>query len=238
MHHVVLDRWSRLSSPLHDRDARAKILTLTAFLAAVATTPQEQHVARLGYVALLAAGLGLSRLPAAGLLTRAAAVLPFSATFALITWLSGDGARAWMLLEKSYLSAAAVLLLAGTTPMPQLMRGLESLGAPRFVVLVVQFLYRYLFVVSEQAQHMRLAARSRAGAGVTGRVARRNAAGALAVLFARSFQRAEGIHQAMLARGFTGRFPAAAGGRFRLPDAVFLLAGVTLPLALRLGGVR
>ena len=31
-------------------------------------------------------------------------------------------------------------------------------GAPRFLLMVAQFLYRYLFVISEEAQHMRKAA--------------------------------------------------------------------------------
>ena len=37
MHHVVLDRWSRGSSPLHRRDPRAKIVALLVFLVALAT---------------------------------------------------------------------------------------------------------------------------------------------------------------------------------------------------------
>ena len=62
---------------------------------------------------------------------------------------------------KSYLSALAVLLLVSTTPLPVLLRGFEMLGAPRFLLMVAQFLYRYLFVISEEAQHMRKAAMAR-----------------------------------------------------------------------------
>src|SRR5207249_1018189 len=120
---------------------------------------------------------------------RSALVLPFSLVFAVISWTAGDSARALSLLIKSYLSAAAVLIVVASTPMPQLLRGLESLGAPRFLLMVAQFLYRYLFVISEEAQHMRTAAVSRGASlrGVLARHARFQAAvGALAVLFARS----------------------------------------------------
>jgi energy-coupling factor transporter transmembrane protein EcfT len=48
---------------------------------------------------------------------------------------------------------------------------------------------------------MRIAARSRGGFRFDA------AAGALAVLFARAWERAEAVHQSMLARGFQGRFP-------------------------------
>ena len=103
----------------------------------------------------LGAFAGLERL------TRAAVVLPFTLVFAIITILAGDLERAGLLLGKSYLSALAVLALVSTTPLPQLLRGLEMLGVPRFLLMVAQFLYRYLFVISEEAQHMRVAAASR-----------------------------------------------------------------------------
>jgi len=66
------------------------------------------------------------------------------------------------------------------------------------------------------------------GASVRGMMAHgarfRAAAGALAVLFARSYARAEDIHQAMLARGFQGRFHLRSAARFRWQDALFLCA--------------
>ena len=137
-----------------------------------------------------------------------------------------------MLLGKSYISALAVLVLVSTTPLPQLLRGLELLGAPRFLLMVAQFLYRYLFVISEEAQHMRVAARSRGGKGQSGSRFRA-AAGALAVLFSRSYARAEAIHRAMIARGFQGRFRLLTALHFGWADAVFLLAAAAAPAFIR-----
>jgi cobalt/nickel transport system permease protein len=102
------------------------------------------------------------------------------------------------------------------------------------LVLVAQFLYRYLFVISEQAQHMRLAAASRQGIpGVHRRSRFRAAAGALAVLFARSYYRAEGIDRAMLARGFSGRFPLLTPLRLKVADGLFLVAMVAFLILVR-----
>ena len=226
MHHVVVERWSRGSSPLHARDARAKLGALLVFLIAVSTTPARPF-AFVGYAALLAAAVAAARLPALALLRRAALVLPFSATFVLITYFSGDPPRAWMLFEKSFLSGLAALILIATTPFHDLLRGLESLRVPRPLILIIQFLYRYLFVISEQAQHMRLAARSR-GAGF------RASAGAVGVLFTRSWERADAIYRAMLARGFTGRFPSSTRARFRFADAMFLGLAAAASVAIRL----
>ena len=235
MHHVVLERWSRGASVLHTLDARAKLASLLIFLVAVSTTAPASQAAFAAYALLLAAALFASRLPVAGILGRAALVLPFSATFALITWWSGDPMRALSLAEKSFLSGLAVLITMATTPLVQLMGALDSAKVPRPLLLVIQFLYRYLFVISEQAQHMRLAARCRQGAGSHGKARFHAAAGAVGVLFARSWERADGIYRAMLARGFTGRFPELLPARFRWRDAVFLCACTTALLAVRLG---
>ena len=234
MHHVIVDRWSRGSSYLHSRDPRAKIAALLVFLIVLATTPGNAFPALAIDSAVLLTGIAVARLPMFNLLLRAGSVLPFSLTFALISWLAGDRLRALALVEKTYLSAAAVLLVAGTTPLPLLVRGIEYFRAPRLLLMVVQFLYRYLFVISEQAQHMRLAAASRSGLGRRSKSRFKAAAGAIAVLFARSYYRSDGIHRAMAARGFQGRFPLGRSLRFRPSDAIFAVSLCLLFVLVRL----
>jgi cobalt/nickel transport system permease protein len=157
-------------------------------------------------------------------------VLPFSATFALLTWWSGDSLRALALAEKSFLSGTAALLLVGTTPLTGWTAALESWRVPRMLILVIQFVYRYLFVIAEQVQRMRWAALCR-GPQQRGF---RLAAGLVGVLFARSWQRADGIYHAMLARGFRGRFVPAPPAPFRLSDALFLSTCLVGCLAIRM----
>ena len=142
---------------------RVKILALLIFLIAVATTHRDFELPGLFYFAVLVGGMIAARLPVIGVLRRAAIVLPFSLTLAAITWISGEPRRAAMVVEKSFLSASAALLLVATTPLPQLLRGLEMLGTPRFLLMVAQFVYRYLFVIAEQTHRMRLAALCRGG---------------------------------------------------------------------------
>jgi cobalt/nickel transport system permease protein len=218
---------------MHRRDPRAKIAALVVFLVVLATAHRALPVFGLALVLLLSAALIWARLPLFGALARAAIVLPFTLVFAAVCWLSGDPARGFALLLKSYLSALAVLLVVSTTPFPALLRGLEMSGAPRFLLMVAQFLYRYLFVISEEAQHMSKAAASR-GATVRSSLAGfRAAAGALAVLFARSYGRAEDIHRAMLARGFLGHLQPFSALRFRGTDAVFTVFASLAPVLLR-----
>ena len=236
MRHVVLDQWSRGSSPMHRRDARAKILVLAVFLIALATTTRALPLVAIELLAFLTATLAWARVPVTGVLARAALILPFAALFAGIAWLGGDATRAGALVIKSYLSTLAVLVVMSTTPLPVVLRGLEAMGAPRFVLEVSQFLYRYLFVISEEAHHMRRAAAARTGP-FRGWLARREgfkaSAGALGALFARSYARAEAIHRSMLARGFDGRLPASTHGSFRVADALFTIIGGSIPWLLR-----
>jgi len=234
LHHVVVERWSRGSSPLHARDARSKLGALLVLLVAVSTTSPRAQLAFAGYAVLLLSALIAARLPLASVLARAALVLPFSATFALITWWAGDPARAISLAEKSFLSGLAVLLTIATTHWNDLVHGLEWMRVPRFLLLVIQFVYRYLFVISEQAQHMRLAAISREGTRRAGSVRFRAAAGALGVLFARSWERAEGIHRAMLARGFSGQILSLEHMHFHAADIAFFFFAAAAAIVVRL----
>jgi cobalt/nickel transport system permease protein len=226
VHHVELDRWSRGASPLHRRDPRAKIVPLLVFLIVLATAHRQLPVLCATLLVMLCASLWWARIPVTGAFCRAALVLPFTLVFAAASWLAGDPQRAVSLTMKSYLSALAVLVVVSTTPLPVLLRGIELLGAPRFLLMVAQFLYRYLFVISEQAQHMGKAAAARGGSF-------RSASGALAVLFARSHEQAARIHRAMLARGFEGSFHPLAAPHFHAADVMMLIFGSAAPIALR-----
>lgn len=227
MRHTAVEDWSRGSSFLHQRAAGAKLLTIACLLVLLATAHRRIVVLSAALFLLLVWAIVAARLPLRGILSRAAVVLPFGGIFALISWLSGDNGRAVELILKSYLSALAVLVLMGTTTLPELVRTLELIKVPPFLLTVMQFLYRYLFVVLDEASHMRSAAASRGG------MTFRAATGVLAVLFARSYSRAEGIHRAMMARGFDGRFRLLAARRFSAADAQFAAITILLLLLLR-----
>jgi len=225
MHHVTLDAWSRLSSPIHRLDARAKILASLVILLSLALTDRSYVQLLMSHFCLITALALAARLPLGALLLRGMLVLPFAGGVAVLNLFGGDLERAAGVLGKSYLSACTVLLLLATTPLPSLFRGLEFLAAPRFLLMVAHFVYRYLFVLSEQAQHMIQARRCRncEGRGRL-RLSWRSASSTIAVLFARSYARAERIHQAMLARGFQGHFVLLRPPSFHLSSLVFLIA--------------
>jgi cobalt/nickel transport system permease protein len=192
--HFAFDDWSRRSSPLHHLSPLAKLLTALALLITTSVWPQAWFLYPLAAALTL-----LARLPLPAVLWRAALVLPFTLLFAALTAWMGDPHRALALLWKSHLSAWWVALLMATTPLHQVLAAAGRLGAPRLVLDVMHFTWRYLGVISEQAARMRTAALAR-GAEKSFSVS----AATLASLFTGSYARAERIHRAMLARGAGG----------------------------------
>lgn len=214
MRFLTVDEWSLRDSLIHRRDARAKLLATLITLFAIS----RGHPLIAGVPAI--AALALSQLPVGPLLLRACVVFPFSLTFAAATAFEGRPELAWLFLLRSYLSAICVLVLIGTTPLPSILNALRWFRAPAMVIEVVQFVYRYLFLIGEQAQRMAMAAKARG--------ARRSFAavsGAVGVLFARSYDRAEAVHRAMRARGYRGSLPSRST-RFGLGDLLLVAVPV------------
>ena len=214
MRFAELDEWGIRDSSLHRRDPRAKILALILVLIAAGR-------GSLLFPAIAAAGaLALARLPAIAVLLRGAVVLPFSLSFALASILSGRPEVAAYVLLRSYLSAVCVVIFLGCTPLPSVLDGLRRMGAPPLLLEVIQFVYRYLTLIGEQSKRMAVAASARGARRSIAAVA-----GSIGVLFARSYDRAEAVNRAMLARGYTGSLNPKAAFVFTVYDAFTLLAG-------------
>ena len=109
-----------------------------------------------------------------------------------------------------------------------MLHALERLKAPKLLVLIAAFMYRYLFMIVDEVQRMRAALAARG-------YAPRNALQAAAIgrvataLFLRTYERAERVHLAMLARGWRQSMPRLDVLVFRRADVLFLFA-LALPL--------
>ena len=217
MRHVTVDDWSTLDGVLHRRDARAKIIALLAVLVALSVSSDSVSFLILGV--LLLTGVAVSRAPLVGFAARVAVLLVFPVTFAALIAVTGDPDRARLLLVRSGLSLTAIIVTVATTPMPRVLAALRWFGVPLMLAEVVQFLYRYLFVLGEEAWHMRTAAALRGG----GR-SLPAAASTVGVLFGRAYGRAEGIHRAIASRSFSGLMSARSRERFSGSDALFTVA--------------
>jgi len=250
--HAFLDQYAALESPVHRLDARAKIIAFLALIVITVSTPPEAWTAFLGYGAFLAVMAAASRLPLGHVLRRAWVIVPFVAMTAIfIPFMKTGGAGGgysfgigsagvqrsgmmifWNLLIKSGIAIFSMILLSSTTPFPSLMRGFERLRAPRVLVMLASFAYRYIFVLVDEAERMERARDSRCYGGrwlwhakVIGQI--------IGTLFLRSYERAERVYVAMASRGFDGRIPAPAEARMPARDCAFVAASVGFFVALR-----
>jgi len=247
--HDFIDRYSRLESPVHALDPRAKIIALFVIIIACVLTPPAEWWAFAVYAALVMIIVNASRLPAKYVLTRVLVVLPFVlvvAVFLPFTHKTGvsydlglfsvsrDGLlMLWNVAIKALISVSCVILLSSTTPFGDLMHGFERLHAPRFFTTVASFMYRYIFIIVDEAERMQRARDSRNFRGrwiwharVIGYM--------IASLFLRSQERAERVYHAMTARGFDGTFPRWSEPKMHTADYVFMFVVSLTAIAGRL----
>lgn len=175
----------------------ARLLATLSLLILIALLPPGRWLAL--PAALLLVWATAARAHPGRWLARAAIVLPFTLLFSALSWWNGDLTRAFSLPLKSYLSALAVVLLTETTPLERVLAAARKLGMPALLAEVIGFTWRYLGVLRDEASRLRNAALSR-GAERSFRIS----ASSVAVLLASSWNRAERIHRAMLARGMGG----------------------------------
>lgn len=228
-HGVVAHRHLHVlgDSVVHRLPAAAKLIGLVVFVVSVALTPRRAIPAFAMDAAVLVAVIVTARLGLRVVLGRLAVIAPFVVVAAVIPFVSEGGSRvdvaglslsvdglwaAWNIVAKATLGAGAGIVVSATTPLPALVSGLGRLRLPPVLVMIVMFMFRYLDVVIEQLQRMRNAMIAR-GHDPRWLWQVRPIASSAGALFVRSYERGERVHQAMLARGYTGTMPVLDEGR-------------------------
>lgn len=205
---------------LHRLRPEVKIAGTVLFVVGVALTPREAFWAFASDAALLVVAARIARLPGRFLAARLTVIAPFVLFALLIPFVAGgdqvevlgldvssDGLWAmWNILAKATLGATASIILAGTTELPDLIKGMGRLRVPPAITAIASFMIRYLEVVAAEMARMRTAMTAR-GYDPRWLAQTRPIASSAGALFVRSYERGERVHSAMLARGFDGTLP-------------------------------
>ena len=213
---------------LHALDSRVKFILTVAFILAVAVTPIAAWPIYVLLLALVVAAAVAAELGMTFALKRALLALPFALaalpslftlpgatlfTLPIGPWTltaTGPGLeRLLSVMLKSWISMQAAVLLTATTQFPDLLVAMRAVGVPRLLVAIFGLMWRYLFVLVDEAIRLTRARDARSGS-VTGRGGgavwwRARVAGGMAGnLFLRGYERSERIYAAMVARGYDG----------------------------------
>lgn len=236
MHVHFLDPYRPRTSPVHALDGRVKFVLTVAFILTASLTPVAAWPVYILLFALVLSVEILSGLGVGYVLKRASLALPFVLaalpiifttegivlfTLPLGAWTltaSAEGlARFASVALKSWLSVQAAILLASSTPFPELLQAMRAIRIPRLLVAMFGLMWRYLFVLVDEALRLMRARAARSGVSPisTGSKSRvreggsllwrgRVAGGMAGNLFLRAFERSEQIYVAMLSRGYDG----------------------------------
>jgi cobalt ECF transporter T component CbiQ len=204
------------------------LVLLALALAAASHVPLRSFVAR-AWLAVPAA-TALIALPATlNLVTPGRDVLPLGSWAGHHVAVTGAGlTTAARLVLRVAASTSLVLLLTLTTPWTSLLAALRSWRVPKLFVAVLAIAHRYLFHLLGSVTEMFTARRARAAGPEDGRAGRAFVAASAGALLGRAHALSEEVHQAMLARGWSGEVRVLRAARVRALDVAMAACGLVL----------
>jgi cobalt/nickel transport system permease protein len=233
-----LDRISYQDTCVHRLDPRAKVIATMLFLITVISFPKYEVVALAPFFLFPVLMVTIGEIPVRFIVKKVIVVSPFAIFIGVFNPLLDTGSVAvtsgvsvsagWLsflsIILKFSLTISAALLLIATTSFPGVCHAFRRLGFPPIFVSQLFFLYRYLFVLMEEAMRI-IRARDMRSFGRRGdgiRVFVR----LIGILFLRTVDRAERIYYAMLSRGFQGDIPTLKRSHMAAADLAFMAATI------------
>jgi cobalt/nickel transport system permease protein len=145
---------------------------------------------------------------------------------------------------KAWISVQAAILLAATTPFSELLQGFRQLHIPGIFIAIIELMWRYLFLMVDEAGTMMHARNSRnsklpdnrnSGGSVFWRAS--VTGGMAGNLFLRSIERSERVYAAMLARGYSGEPLETHGKSFGIREWIITFSSLFVLFLILLSGL-
>ena len=224
---VVNETWCRARGLLQAVDPRFKIVAFAALILSCSLTRSFLVLACLYALATLLAYL--SKIAVGDFTKRIWVFVPLFTTFIAIPALfltpgtriaslgplaiTSEGSRAaLMLVLRVSASVSFSVLLVLTTPWHRVLDALGSLRLPGIVVSLLSLSYRYLLLLLRTLSELFLARRSRVIATLPFRQEAAFISRSTGYLFLKSLHLAEGVHMAMVSRGWEEEGPGTSRG--------------------------
>lgn len=259
MHLHFLDPYRPRHSLIHALDPRVKFVFTLAFVLTMAFLPVGAWPV---YVLMLTIALSITVLSELGLkyvLKRSLLAIPFVlAAVPLLFTIKGPALftipigsltftitstgleRFLSIMFKSWVSVQVAIVFAASTSFPEMLLAMRAVKIPRLLVSLFGLMWRYMFVMVDEAVRLLRARSARSGAiegtQAGGSIAwRAKVTGGMAGnLFVRSIDRGDRIYAAMAARGYDGEIRSFPLPPLTSTSWLILLGGVVLLIILLL----
>lgn len=226
-------------SPIHSLAPHAKILAILGLLVIVVATPIQNYLAFIAYFSLVIALVLIAKLPIWQSLKRTTIEIPFIFFAILMPFVSPDKEAAKIaaisIIAKATIGTLLAIILSGTTPAREILRGFETLKMPALIVQIASFMLRYLNVINDEMERMTVARASR-GFEPKGIRDWKFLAAAAGALFIRSYERGERVHLSMISRGYDGKLPSVQSQLVAKQEILIIIATLFLALVLAIFG--
>ena len=240
-----MDTLASRQSPVHRLDPRAKLITSLVFITTVVSFGKYEIAALIPFFVYPVFLCALGNVPPAFLLKRLMLLSPFAVMIGIFNPLldreilvrlgdmgiSGGWISFGSILLRFVLTIGVALTLIAVTGFYAVCMALEKLGTPRIFVVQLLFLYRYMFVLVDEASRMVRARSMRAlggnGAGI------KTFGPLVGHLLLRTMDRAQRIYLAMCCRGFDGQVRIMKPLKFGLLEIGFTCGWSALFILMR-----
>ena len=205
-HAHFLDTYAGYDSPIHRLPAWLKMLAVLLVIAVTLAVPIRHFL----FFTMLAMALVLlaaaSQIPGGFIARKILLLEPVVLLAAAMALFQPNGGVIFATIAvRSSICLLALILLSNTTPFSDILRVLRRVHTPALLLTTIALMYRYLFVLTDEARRMSRAraCRTFTPAGGLGRFLHwRTLGDVVGRLFVRSTDRAERIYDAMCARGW------------------------------------
>jgi len=217
---MILEPFATGHSRVHSLDPRLKVLFATVYSFVVALS--DRFPSLFAALALSFLLIGLARLNIREVAGRVLIVNGLILLFWLVLPLTFEGVALFYLgpfavtregllvsaritLKSNAILLAFIALIASTS-ITTLGHALNRLRFPEKIIHLLLLTYRYVFVIEQEYQRLVRAAKIRGFRPKSNMHTYRTYAYLIGMLFVRASERAERVRQAMLCRGFKGKF--------------------------------
>lgn len=246
---ISLDELAGVDSVIHRIDPRAKVFAILLFIVTATSFPKYELAGLMPLFLYIVVMAELGRIPWKILLQYLAFASPFALLVGIFNPLideriivqvgnigiSGGWISFISIILKFLATTSAALMLIASTGYVSICNALGRMGMPRILVVQFLFIFRFIFILIDEASRMSRAYTLRATSdkGVVLHIW-----GSLAGhLLLRAYDRGQRLYTAMLARGFEGEIKSSKTSIWKDSDTLFIILSLAFFALIRFGNI-